>query len=226
MRPPPCPPLCESPATGGRPLADLLPRRSRTVAEPGAGNPGRGAGQPLAGNDPGRPRRADAVPHLAPRLEAGPGAGGCRRWDADRHLSNGATARGGCLGGLGGRGRGRPPLRPAARAAVRGPLAGHRPPPGGCHAGSPACPGAVGPSVVPVHRRPAGAAGGALAAGHGRPLAHARLGAIDPSLFVVRPNNRVGFRCGNPDPARALAYFQAWRTMPSSGRWTDSPPPR
>lgn len=54
----------------------------------------------------------------------------------------------------------------------------------------------------------------------------ARLGAIEPSLFLIRPDNRVGFRCGNPDPARALAYFQAWRTMPSGGRWTDSPPPR
>jgi hypothetical protein len=57
-------------------------------------------------------------------------------------------------------------------------------------------------------------------------LAHARLGAIDPSLFVIRPDNRVGFRCGNPDPARALAYFQAWRNTPAGGRWTDSPPPR
>jgi hypothetical protein len=56
--------------------------------------------------------------------------------------------------------------------------------------------------------------------------AHARLGAIDPSLVVVRPDNRVGFRCGNPDPARALAYFHTWRSTPAGGRWTDSPPPR
>lgn len=45
-------------------------------------------------------------------------------------------------------------------------------------------------------------------------LAHARLGAIDPALFVIRPDNRVGFRSEDLDPAAALAYFQAWRTLP------------
>jgi hypothetical protein len=40
--------------------------------------------------------------------------------------------------------------------------------------------------------------------------AHAKLGAIDPTIYVVRPDNRVGFRCEPADAARVLAYFRGW----------------
>jgi sterol desaturase/sphingolipid hydroxylase (fatty acid hydroxylase superfamily) len=38
----------------------------------------------------------------------------------------------------------------------------------------------------------------------------AKLGVIDPTLFVVRPDNRVGFRCEPPDPTQVLEYFRNW----------------
>jgi 2-polyprenyl-6-methoxyphenol hydroxylase-like FAD-dependent oxidoreductase len=44
--------------------------------------------------------------------------------------------------------------------------------------------------------------------------AHAKLGAIDPTLFVVRPDNRVGFRCEPPDVTRVLEYFRNWASLP------------
>jgi 2-polyprenyl-6-methoxyphenol hydroxylase-like FAD-dependent oxidoreductase len=40
--------------------------------------------------------------------------------------------------------------------------------------------------------------------------AHARLGVIDPTLFVIRPDNRVGLRCEPPDLNRVLEYFRNW----------------
>jgi 2-polyprenyl-6-methoxyphenol hydroxylase-like FAD-dependent oxidoreductase len=43
--------------------------------------------------------------------------------------------------------------------------------------------------------------------------AHAKLGAIDPTLFVVRPDTRVGFRCEPPDPTRVLEYFRSWSSV-------------
>lgn len=44
-------------------------------------------------------------------------------------------------------------------------------------------------------------------------LVHARLGVIDPTLLVVRPDSRVGFRCQAPDPLQALEYFKGWRRL-------------
>lgn len=43
--------------------------------------------------------------------------------------------------------------------------------------------------------------------------AHAKLGVIDPTLFVVRPDNRVGFRCEPADPGRVLEYFRNWASV-------------
>ena len=43
--------------------------------------------------------------------------------------------------------------------------------------------------------------------------AHAKLGVIDPTLFVVRPDNRVGFRCEPPDPTQVLEYFRSWASV-------------
>jgi len=48
--------------------------------------------------------------------------------------------------------------------------------------------------------------------------AHAKLGAIDPTLFVVRPDNRVGFRCEPPDVTQVLEYFRNWASLTSSVR--------
>jgi 2-polyprenyl-6-methoxyphenol hydroxylase-like FAD-dependent oxidoreductase len=48
--------------------------------------------------------------------------------------------------------------------------------------------------------------------------AHAKLGAIDPTLFVVRPDNRVGFRCEPPDVTQVLEYFRNWASLPWSVR--------
>ncbi|MCP9793399.1 FAD-dependent oxidoreductase [Vulcanococcus limneticus Candia 3F8] len=45
-------------------------------------------------------------------------------------------------------------------------------------------------------------------------LVHARLGVVDPTLLVVRPDSRVGFRCQAPDPLLALDYFRGWRHLP------------
>jgi 2-polyprenyl-6-methoxyphenol hydroxylase-like FAD-dependent oxidoreductase len=43
--------------------------------------------------------------------------------------------------------------------------------------------------------------------------AHAKFGVIDPTLFVVRPDNRVGFRCEPPDPSQVLDYFRNWSSV-------------
>jgi len=43
--------------------------------------------------------------------------------------------------------------------------------------------------------------------------AHAKLGVIDPTLFVIRPDNRVGFRCEPPDPNQVLEYFRNWASL-------------
>jgi 2-polyprenyl-6-methoxyphenol hydroxylase-like FAD-dependent oxidoreductase len=45
--------------------------------------------------------------------------------------------------------------------------------------------------------------------------AHAKLGAIDPTLLVVRPDNRVGFRCEPPDVSQVLEYFRRFADRPS-----------
>jgi hypothetical protein len=44
--------------------------------------------------------------------------------------------------------------------------------------------------------------------------AHAKLGVIDPTVFVIRPDNRVGFRCEPPDPNQVLEYFRNWASLP------------
>jgi hypothetical protein len=46
--------------------------------------------------------------------------------------------------------------------------------------------------------------------------AHAKLGAIDPTLFVVRPDNRLGFRCEPPDMTQVLEYFRNWAWLPGA----------
>jgi 2-polyprenyl-6-methoxyphenol hydroxylase-like FAD-dependent oxidoreductase len=43
--------------------------------------------------------------------------------------------------------------------------------------------------------------------------AHAKFGVIDPTLFVVRPDNRVGFRCEPPDLTQVLEYFRNWASV-------------
>ena len=43
--------------------------------------------------------------------------------------------------------------------------------------------------------------------------AHAKFGVIDPTLFVIRPDNRVGFRCEPPDVTQVLEYFRNWASV-------------
>ena len=38
--------------------------------------------------------------------------------------------------------------------------------------------------------------------------AHARFGVIDPTLFVIRPDSHVAFRCESPDLAMVSTYFE------------------
>ena len=49
-------------------------------------------------------------------------------------------------------------------------------------------------------------------------LAHARFGVVDPTVFVVRPDNRVGFRCEPPELSEVIEYLRG--AMPTGSRST------
>jgi hypothetical protein len=48
--------------------------------------------------------------------------------------------------------------------------------------------------------------------------AHAKLGAIAPTLLVVRPDNENRLGCEPPDVAQVLEYFRNWASLTWSVR--------